>query len=97
MTPTWERKKELGDAFLGKTVVLTGTLSSMGRSRAKELIERHGGKVTGSVSSKTDLVVYGQDAGSKLTKAQSLGIPLLDEAGFLAVLGEDLEPEGKTL
>ena len=97
VTPTWERKKELGDAFLGKTVVLTGTLSSMGRSRAKELIERHGGKVTGSVSSKTDLVVYGQDAGSKLTKAQSLGIPLLDEAGFLAVLGEDLEPEGKTL
>ncbi len=86
--PAWTQKKAEGNAFAGKTVVLTGTLSSMGRSRAKELIEQNGGKVTGSVSAKTSLVVYGEEAGSKLTKAQALGIELMDESAFLALLGE---------
>lgn len=87
-TPTWE-SVTLGDAFAGKTVVLTGTLSSMGRKAAGDLIAAHGGKVTGSVSKKTDYVVAGEEAGSKLDKALKLGVPVLDEAAFLAMLGKD--------
>lgn len=75
----------------GKTVVLTGTLPTMGRDEAKELLEAAGAKVSGSVSKKTSYVVAGAEAGSKLTKAQELGIPVLDEAGMLALLrGEDV-------
>lgn len=73
--------------FAGKTFVLTGTLPSMTRDAAKELIEARGGKVAGSVSKKTHYVVAGGDAGSKLTKAEELGIPILDEAGLLALVG----------
>ena len=73
-TPAWESER-LGQAFAGKTVVLTGTLSTMGRKTASDLIAAHGGKVTGSVSSKTDYVVAGENAGSKLEKAQKLGVP----------------------
>ena len=87
-TPTWE-SVTLGDAFAGKTVVLTGTLSSMGRKAAGDLIAAHGGKVTGSVSKKTDYVVAGEEAGSKLDKALKLGVPVLDEAAFLAMLNKD--------
>lgn len=87
-TPTWE-SVTLGDAFAGKTVVLTGTLSSMGRKAAGDLITAHGGKVTGSVSKKTDYVVAGEEAGSKLDKALKLGVPVLDEAAFLAMLNKD--------
>ena len=87
-TPTWE-SVTLGDAFAGKTVVLTGTLASMGRKAAGDLIAAHGGKVTGSVSKKTDYVVAGEEAGSKLDKALKLGVPVLDEAAFLAMLGKD--------
>ena len=75
----------------GKTVVLTGTLPTMGRDEAKELLEAAGAKVSGSVSKKTSSVVAGAEAGSKLTKAQELGVPVLDEAGMLALLrGEDV-------
>lgn len=75
----------------GKTVVLTGTLPTMGRDEAKELLEAAGAKVSGAVSKKTSYVVAGAEAGSKLTKAQELGIPVLDEAGMLALLrGEDV-------
>lgn len=75
----------------GKTVVLTGTLPTMGRDEAKELLEAAGAKVSGSVSKKTSYVVAGAEAGSKLTKAQELGVPVLDEAGMLALLrGEDV-------
>jgi DNA ligase (NAD+) len=72
----------------GKTLVLTGTLPTLGRDAAKDLIEAAGGKVSGSVSKKTHYVVAGTEAGSKLDKAQELGVPVLDEAGLLALLQE---------
>ena len=71
----------------GKTLVLTGTLPNLTREEATERIEAAGGKVTGSVSKKTDYVVAGADAGSKLTKAQDLGTTVLDEDGLLELLG----------
>jgi len=69
-----------------KTLVLTGTLPSLSRDQAQAMIEQAGGKVSGSVSKKTHFVVAGADAGSKLEKAQALGITVLDEAGLLALL-----------
>jgi DNA ligase (NAD+) len=77
-----------GGPFAGKTVVLTGGLTGMSRDDAKAAIERRGGKVSGSVSRKTDLVVAGEDAGGKLKKATELGVKVVDEAGFLALLEE---------
>lgn len=79
---------ESGDdlPFAGKTIVLTGTLAQMSRQEAEEAIARLGGKVTGSVSKKTDLVIVGEKAGSKLEKAEKLGVAVMDEAGFLQVL-----------
>ena len=73
-------------ALAGQTFVLTGTLPTLSRDRAKTLIQQAGGKVTGSVSKKTSYVVVGEDAGSKLAKAQSLGIPQLTEAQLLDLL-----------
>jgi DNA ligase (NAD+) len=72
--------------LLGKTFVLTGTLPNLSRDAAAELIEAAGGKVAGSVSKKTSYVVAGEEAGSKLVKAQELGVPILDEAGLEALL-----------
>lgn len=72
--------------FSGKTIVVTGTLSAMSRQEAEETIARLGGKVTGSVSKKTDLVIAGEKAGSKLEKAEKLGVAVMDEAGFLQIL-----------
>jgi DNA ligase (NAD+) len=72
--------------FAGKTVVLTGTMAKLGREEAKLAIERRGGRVSGSVSRKTDFLVAGEEAGSKLKKAQELGVKVLDEAMFLALL-----------
>lgn len=77
-------------AFAGKTVVLTGALSRMTRDQAGGLIKRLGGKVTGSVSKKTDYLVAGEKAGSKLTKAQNLEIEILDEEAFIALLPPSL-------
>jgi len=72
--------------LLGKTLVITGTLPTLSRDEAKALIEAAGGKASGSVSKKTDYLVAGEEAGSKLAKAQELGVPILDEAGLLALL-----------
>jgi DNA ligase (NAD+) len=75
-------------AFKGKTVVLTGTLAGMSRDEAKGAIERQGGKVSGSVSKKTDFLVAGDEAGSKLAKAKELGVKVLTEAELLVLLNE---------
>ncbi|RZL35362.1 MAG: NAD-dependent DNA ligase LigA [Rubrivivax sp.] len=72
--------------LLGKTLVLTGTLPTLSRDEAQALIEDAGGKVSGSVSKKTSYVIAGEEAGSKLEKARTLGVPVLDEAGLRALL-----------
>ena len=81
---TVETKKVTENRFKGKTVVLTGTLTQMGRNEAKALLQDMGAKVSGSVSAKTDFVIAGDAAGSKLTKAQELGVTVLTEEEFLA-------------
>ncbi len=78
--------KAANSYFSGKTCVLTGTLSSMGRKEASEVLENLGAKVTGSVSKATDVVIAGVEAGSKLDKAQSLGITILNETEFLELI-----------
>ncbi|MDN6367092.1 MAG: NAD-dependent DNA ligase LigA [Corynebacterium sp.] len=72
----------------GLTVVVTGSLENFDRTSAKEVVESRGGKASGSVSKKTDFLVAGEKAGSKLTKAEDLGVPVLDEAGFEKLLAE---------
>lgn len=84
MKPSEQKKK--GGVFEGKTFVLTGTLPTMTRSEASKLIEQNGGKTSSSVSKKTSYVLAGEEAGSKLTKAQSLGIDILSEEEFLKML-----------
>jgi DNA ligase (NAD+) len=79
-------------ALFGMTVVLTGTLTQYGRDEAKAALEALGAKVSGSVSKKTSYVVAGEAAGSKLDKAQALGVPVLDEAGLAALLAGKLPP-----
>lgn len=81
-----EFKGEVKDHFAGQTAVLTGTLPTLDRSTARKMIEDNGGKVSGSVSKKTTWVLAGEEAGSKLTKAQELGIPIHDEAWLLQEL-----------
>lgn len=82
------REEEISDSLIsGKTIVVTGTLPTLGRKEAQELIERHGGKASGSVSKKTDYVLAGENAGSKLKKAEELGIPVLTEEELLAMIG----------
>lgn len=77
-----------GDKLAGKTLVVTGTLETLSRNEAEALIVKNGGKASGSVSKKTAYVVAGTAAGSKLTKAQTLGVPVLTEAEFLAMLDQ---------
>src|SRR5580700_6009260 len=81
------KKKERGTKLAGKTFVLTGTLPKLTRDEAKKMIEDAGGKVTGSVSKKTDYVVAGADAGSKLDKAKELGIEVIDEKAMIDLFG----------
>lgn len=83
-----EAQIKVEGVLTGKTLVLTGTLPSLSREEAKAMIEAAGGKVTGSVSKKTDWVVAGNEAGSKLDKAQALGVPVLDEAGLMQIVEE---------
>jgi DNA ligase (NAD+) len=85
----WEegrRRQTASGPGAGKTFVLTGTLPGMTRDEATELIESRGGKVTGSVSKKSDYVIAGAEAGAKLARAEALGIPVLDEAGLVKLL-----------
>ena len=82
-------KKKEGGIFSGKAFVLTGTLPTMKRSEASKIIEENGGKTSSSVSKKTSYVLAGEDAGSKLAKAQSLGISIISEDEFKAMLGEN--------
>ncbi|HGG8162186.1 TPA: BRCT domain-containing protein, partial [Neisseria meningitidis] len=77
----------INEAVAGKTFVLTGTLPTLKRDQAQSLIEAAGGKVSGSVSKKTDYVVAGEAAGSKLEKANALGVSVLSEAELLTLLG----------
>ena len=84
---THEIKRRGGGSLEGRTFVLTGSLPTLSRSEAKELIERAGGKVAGSVSKKTDYVVAGEEAGSKLDKARELRVKILDESGLRELIG----------
>jgi DNA ligase (NAD+) len=79
-----------GDKLTGLTFVLTGTLPTMTRDEAAARLRAAGGKVVGSVSKKTSYVVAGEEAGSKLTKAQALGVPVIDEDGMMALIGGDV-------
>ena len=91
---TWQGEART-DKLAGKTLVVTGTLPTLSRKEAEALIVRNGGKASGSVSKKTAYVVAGEAAGSKLTKAQQLGVPVLTEAEFLALLADGpAESEG---
>ena len=86
-------EKQAGDQFQGMTFVLTGTLERFTREEAAALIEARGGKASGSVSKKTTYVVAGENAGSKLRKANELNIPILTEDAFAAMLEQAPEEE----
>ena len=95
---TWREGEAVplaSSAVAGKVFVLTGTLPSLTRDAAKELIEAQGGKVSGSVSKKTDFVVAGAEAGSKLEKAQELGVAVIDEIQLLDVLRQKNEGQNE--
>ena len=80
------QKEIVDNRFEGMTFVLTGTLPTLGRKEASDIIESFGGKVSGSVSKKTTYVLAGEEAGSKLTKAQELGITIINEDEFKKML-----------
>ena len=86
-----EEKEETGVSLAGKTFVITGTLPTMSRKEAQTLIEQNGGKVTASVSKKTSFLLAGEDAGSKLVKAQTLGIPVVSEAELMQTIGPETD------
>ena len=82
-----EPQTQSGDALKGMTVVITGTLPTLSREQAGALVEANGGRVASSVSKKTSFVLVGADAGTKLAKAQELGVKIIDEAGFRELIG----------
>jgi len=87
--PEFTASKDRGteQALAGLTFVLTGTLPSLTRAEAKELVLQNGGKVTGNISRRTDYLVAGESSGSKLTRAQDLDIPVIDETQLKALIG----------
>lgn len=95
VTLTFE-SSEKGDVLEGLTFVITGTLPNMKRSEAKALIEENGGKVAGSVSKKTSYLLAGDEAGSKLDKANSLGVPVIDEDGLIGMLKTEGRADGES-
>ena len=80
------KDEDASDILAGMTIVVTGTLPTLGRKEAEELIVKNGGKASGSVSKKTSFVLAGEAAGSKLTKANDLGIKVIDEAEFMEMI-----------
>ncbi len=90
-------KKQRSTQLAGLTFVLTGTLPNLSREEAKARIESAGGKVAGSVSKKTNYVVAGEEAGSKLDKAQQLKVPVIDEAGLMELLAKGAEQRERTV
>jgi DNA ligase (NAD+) len=93
VTPAVELK-QVGGRFTGKTFVFTGALSRFTREEAQRLVEAEGGTAVGSVSKKTAFVVAGEDAGSKLAKARELGVTVLTEDEFVALMEQGLAVEG---
>ena len=88
-----QEKRTRGDRLAGLTFVLTGTLPTMTRTEASALITENGGKVSSSVSKKTSYLLAGEDAGSKLVRANELGVEVIDEAGLLKLIGGAPEEE----
>ena len=86
VSPQVKKEEAAGTLFAGMTFVLTGTLPTLSRAQAEELIRQNGGKASGSVSKKTSVVLAGESAGSKLEKAQKLGVRIMDEAEFLSLI-----------
>jgi DNA ligase (NAD+) len=84
--PTAEKREVKSDKFAGKSFVFTGGLANRSREEAAELVQQHGGKISGSVSKKTDYVVVGTDPGSKYDKAKELGVAILTETEFEKLL-----------
>lgn len=90
VNPAYEEEQKIeGTIFSAKTVVITGTLEAYSRNEIKDIVEKMGGKVTGSVSRKTDYIIVGVDPGSKYDKAKELGIRIIDENGFLQILSDN--------
>lgn len=91
--PQMHAQQDAGTLFEGMTFVLTGTLPTLSRAQAQEMIRKNGGKATGSVSKKTSIVLAGESAGSKLDKARELGVRIIDEAQFLQMIEQQKRPE----
>lgn len=91
--PQMHAQRDAGTLFEGMTFVLTGTLPTLSRAQAQEMIRKNGGKATGSVSKKTSIVLAGESAGSKLDKARELGVRIIDEAQFLQMIEQQKRPE----
>ncbi len=91
--PQMHAQEDAGTLFEGLTFVLTGTLPTLSRAQAQEMIRKNGGKATGSVSKKTSVVLAGESAGSKLDKARELGVQIIDEAQFLQMIEQQKRPE----
>jgi len=91
--PQMHAQQDAGTLFEGMTFVLTGTLPTLSRAQAQEMIRKNGGKTTGSVSKKTSIVLAGESAGSKLDKARELGVRIIDEAQFLQMIEQQKRPK----